>query len=279
MTKLLQIRERDLGKTAFFTTDDETIKIGDCCIIGSDRGMDFGIVIAESSMEEQTVPQTPEDAGSQQADEVRKPNLQKIVRKATEEDVKKIQDNASEAKKARETCIEKIRKYNLDMKLVKVEYSFDCSKLVFYFTSEGRVDFRDLVKELAGVFRTRIEMRQIGVRDETRLLGGIGCCGRVICCNSFLQQFDPVNIKMVKIQRLPLNPTKISGQCGRLLCCVRYEYDVYKELRKKMPKDGASVMTDQGKAKVIDMNLIKQTVTLEFEDARVVEMHVDALKK
>ena len=189
--------------------------------------------------------------------------------------MKKIKDNRQKAKEAIKICFDKIKEYKLPMKLVEAEYSFDRKKIVFYFTSEDRVDFRELVKDLAKVFRIRIEMRQIGVRDETRLFGGIGPCGRNLCCASFLKNFEPVSIKMVKQQKLPLNPSKISGICGRLMCCLFYEYKYYKELAKGLPKEGDKINTSKGRGKVIAVNILKRMVYVEFEDGRIEKIVFD----
>jgi len=186
------------------------------------------------------------------------------VRMATEADLRQVERNRENERKAYNVCQEKIIAHKIEMKLVDVEYAFDNSKIVFYFTANGRVDFRSLVKDLASVFKTRIELRQIGVRDEAKMLGGLGPCGRPICCGSFLGDFQPVSIKMAKEQSLSLNPTKISGLCGRLMCCLKYEQDTYEEARKKMPRVGKDVMTPDGRGHVIDINVLKQTAKVRM---------------
>ena len=190
--------------------------------------------------------------------------LKKIVRIATEEDEKKHDENEKKKKKALEICQEKIKKHNLEMKLIDVEYTFDNNKIIFYFIADGRVDFRELVKDLAAVFRMRIELRHIGVRDEAKMLGGIGSCGRSLCCSSWLSDFEPVSIKMAKVQNLSLNPTKISGICGRLMCCLKYENDIYNELRKGLPDNGEKVKTKSGMAKVVDTNILECSVKVRL---------------
>ena len=190
--------------------------------------------------------------------------LKKIIRIANEKDHKQHIENVKKKERAMALCQEKIDKHGLVMKLIDVEYTFDNSKVVFYFTADGRVDFRELVKDLAGVFKMRIELRQIGVRDEAKMLGGIGSCGRALCCHSWLSDFEPVSIKMAKVQNLSLNPAKISGICGRLMCCLKYENDIYMEFRKGMPDVGESVKTPDGTAKVVDTNLLERTVKVRL---------------
>jgi cell fate regulator YaaT (PSP1 superfamily) len=195
-------------------------------------------------------------------------SLRKVIRIATEDDMIQDRTNRSLEEEGFRFCLERIKARNLNMKLVNVEFFFDRSKAVFYFTSEKRVDFRELVKDLAGRFKTRIEMRQIGVRDEAKMIGGMGACGREFCCVRFLNTFDLVSVKMAKEQNLALNPTKISGACGRLMCCLSYEYDTYCELRKGLPKVGKRVPTNQGEAKVIRQNVMNRTVTVELDDGQ-----------
>lgn len=183
--------------------------------------------------------------------------LKPVIRIASAEDIQHVEDNKKHEREAYEICQRKIGEHKLDMKLVSVEYTFDNSKILFYFTANGRVDFRSLVKDLAGVFHTRIELRQIGVRDEAKMLGGLGPCGRPICCGTFLGDFQPVSIKMAKEQNLSLNPTKISGVCGRLMCCLKYEEDIYEETRRRMPRVGKEVITPEGNGVVWDLNIVK----------------------
>ncbi|NLB79855.1 MAG: stage 0 sporulation family protein, partial [Clostridiaceae bacterium] len=198
-------------------------------------------------------------------DEVIAP-LKKVMRKATEEDLIQLEENRKRSEEAFSICLEKIQKHDLEMKLIDVEYTFDNNKIMFYFTADGRVDFRELVKDLASVFRTRIELRQIGVRDEAKMLGGIGACGRSLCCNSHLSEFHPVSIKMAKEQSLSLNPTKISGSCGRLMCCLKYEQDTYEYLLKKTPKIDAVVQTPNGQGVVVQVSLLKEMVRVKLDN-------------
>jgi cell fate regulator YaaT (PSP1 superfamily) len=243
------IRLREAGNILTYSAPPE-IKVGNYVIVEADRGIDYGEVL--EIVEEEAIGE-----------------LKKILRKMSSQDMKWVKENAKQAKDALEICSRKIKEHKLGMKLVEAEYSFDRKKIVFYFTAEGRVDFRELVKDLAKVFKIRIEMRQIGVRDEARLFGGIGPCGRRLCCVAFLKNFEPVSIKMAKIQKLPLNPSKISGICGRLMCCLFYEYKSYKELSKGLPKEGQHITTCRGKGKVIAVNVLKRLVYVEFEDGCV----------
>ena len=249
MGKIVVVRLREVGSTEHFSCQELEVKIGDYVIVEAERGQDYGQVISE-----------PEEVSNEV-----KITLKKITRIMSVDDVKQIKENIDLAKKALKTCEKKIAEHKLSMKLIDSEFSYDGSKIIFYFTAEGRIDFRDLVKNLAKIFKTRIEMRQVGVRDEARLFGGIGPCGRQLCCASFLRNFEPVTIKMAKEQNLPLNPTKISGICGRLMCCLGYEYKTYRELRKNLPKEGQTINTPKGKAKVSEVNPLKREVLLEFE--------------
>jgi len=262
MEKFVQVRMREEGKTHFCMVNDIETVIGDYVIAESERGVDYGEVIGD--------PESFLDA------DVEKP-LHKNVRKVTPEDMKKIESNKSSAKEAFQTCQQKMLTHKLQMKLVDVEYTFDRSRIVFYFTADGRIDFRELVKDLANVFKARIEMRQIGVRDEAKILGGIGCCGRKLCCAQFLKDFDPVNIKMAKVQRLSLNPNKISGLCGRLMCCLKYEFKTYKHLEKCLPREGTLVRTKYGDGKVVNLNILRQTVMVEIENDRTMDVPVKEL--
>jgi len=231
--------------------------------VQSERGLDFGQVLDEPRPAMETEFEEP---------------LLMVVRKITINDRFQINKNIRDAQAARDTCVEKIQAHNLPMKLVDVEYSFDRSKIIFYFTAEGRVDFRALVKDLARAFRARIELRQIGVRDESKLLGGIGCCGRVVCCASWLRDFAPINIRMAKDQHLSLNPTKLSGVCGRLLCCLRYEHECYKDLGRGLPSNGTIVKTKLGQGTVIDQEVLKREVTVRLEDERIARAPVDEIE-
>ena len=234
------------------------VKVGDYVIIEAERGREYGQVISEPEL----VPET----------EIEAP-LRKVIRVATRDDLRQIQENKKKTKEAMDICAKKIAEHKLDMKLVDAEHSFDRSKFIFYFTAEGRVDFRELVKDLAREFRARIELRQIGVRDEAKIFGGYGPCGRVLCCKSFLKDFEPVTVRMAKDQNLPLNPSKISGVCGRLMCCLGYEYQVYKGLLRGLPKHGETVNTKEGKGRVISVNPLKRSVVVEVgEEGKQIEL-------
>ena len=241
MAYVVGVRFKDVGKVYYFEPNEESFAMGDLVIVETVRGVECGEVALE-----------PKEVGE---NEIVKP-LKKILRKATDADKKKMEENRKKEAEALKICEEKIAKHNLDMKLVDVDYTLDGSKILFYFTADGRVDFRELVKDLAGVFRTRIELRQIGVRDEAKMLGGLGMCGRPFCCNSFMGDFQPVSIKMAKEQGLSLNPVKISGTCGRLMCCLKYEQEAYEHLLRVTPKVGAIVQTRDGKGVVSDVNLL-----------------------
>jgi len=238
----------------------EGINVHDYVVVEADRGMDYGEVVQITSLD--LVPKTVEGSPDETS-------LRNIIRKLTAEDKKQIKDNKLRARDAVKICDRKVSEYKLDMKLVDAEYSFDNKKIVFYFTSETRVDFRELVKELAKVFKIRIEMRQIGVRDEARMFGGVGPCGQCLCCVRFLKNFEPVSMKMAKAQRLPLSSGKISGICGRLMCCLFYEYKTYKEFSKGLPKDGQKIDTPLGKGKVLSVNILKRLAYVEMEDGRI----------
>ena len=258
------VRFKDAGKIYYFNPEQLELSEGSPVIVETVRGVEYGRIV---------VP--PKEVN---ADEVVLP-LKKVVRVANEEDQQTLDDNKEKSKEALDMCAEKVSKHGLDMKLVDVEYTFDNSKIIFYFTADGRIDFRNLVKDLASIFRTRIELRQIGVRDEAKMLGGIGSCGRPLCCSTFLSEFEPVSIKMAKEQNLSLNPAKISGVCGRLMCCLRYESDYYHEARKGLPDLGKTVNTRQGKAKVLEVNVLKkQFRAVMLEDGTVVNLTEDDLQ-
>ncbi len=241
MVEVIGIRFKDGGKIYDFDANGHTFNKGDYAIVETVRGLECGLIArGNHSLSEEDLNKA----------------LKKVIRPATEADVKKLEENHKKEKEAFKICEEKILAHKLEMKLVDVEYTFDESKILFYFTADGRVDFRELVKDLASVFRTRIELRQIGVRDESRMLGGFGICGRPFCCKSFLSDFQPVSIKMAKEQGLSLNPTKISGTCGRLMCCLKYEQETYEHLLRHTPKVGAIVKTPDGQGKVIENNLL-----------------------
>jgi len=250
MAEVIGVRFKDVGKIYYFDPDGKKLSLGDKVIVETVRGVECGTV----SMANRSVPDNS----------IVKP-LKKLIRTATEADLATLKKNAEHEKQAFAVCEQKIASHKLNMKLVDVEYTFDGSKILFYFTAEGRVDFRELVKDLASVFRTRIELRQIGVRDEAKMMGGIGVCGRPLCCSTFLGEFQPVSIKMAKEQGISLNPTKISGTCGRLMCCLKYEQDAYEDLLRTTPKLGAYVQTPDGKGTVTDLNLLTGILTVHIE--------------
>lgn len=250
MVKVVGVRFKKAGKIYYFDPDRLNIKAGGNVIVETARGIEFGeVVISAREVEDH---------------EIVAP-LKKVMRIASEEDKKHADENARKEKEAFEVCLRKIRDHNLEMKLIDVEYTFDNNKILFYFTADGRVDFRELVKDLAAVFKTRIELRQIGVRDESKMMGGIGVCGRVLCCNSYLGEFQPVSIKMAKEQGLSLNPAKISGACGRLMCCLKYEQEAYEQILKKAPKVGAIVETPDGQGLVVETYLVKEMVKVRLD--------------
>ena len=249
MVKVAGVRFKSAGKVYFFDPGEFNVEINDPVIVETARGLEFGTVtMGITDIKEGDVVQP----------------LKKIVRMATDEDIRRHNENEKKKAKAMAQCQEKVDKHGLEMKLIDVEYTFDNNKIIFYFTADGRVDFRELVKDLASVFKMRIELRQIGVRDEAKMLGGIGSCGRSLCCNSWLADFEPVSIKMAKVQNLSLNPTKISGICGRLMCCLKYENDVYTELRKGLPDNGEKVKTKDGMGKVVDSNILESKVRVRL---------------
>lgn len=249
MVSIIGVRFQQNGKMYYFDADTFTPVPGNYVIVNTEKGIDLGeVVMGVRSVE----------------DDRFKTRLGKMVRIATEQDIQKATDNRAKESEAFAICQKKIGEHKLEMKLVSVECSFDNSKILFYFTANGRVDFRALVKDLASVFKTRIELRQIGVRDEARMLGGLGPCGRPICCGTFLSDFQPVSIKMAKEQSLSLNPTKISGVCGRLMCCLKYEQDHYEQTRKKMPRMGKEVITPDGSGTVCELNVLKETVSVRI---------------
>ena len=250
MAEVVGIRFKKVGKVYYFDPDGMQFKKGDRAVVETARGVECG----EIAMENREVDDS----------EIVKP-LKRIVRPANENDLRVVRENREKEKKAFGICEEKIRAHNLDMKLVDVEYTFDGSKILFYFTADGRVDFRELVKDLAGVFRTRIELRQIGVRDESKMVGGFGMCGRPFCCSTFLGDFQPVSIKMAKEQGLSLNPVKISGTCGRLMCCLKYEQEAYEHLLRHTPKVGAIVETREGRGTVVENNLLTGMLKIRLD--------------
>ena len=243
------VRFKDVGKVYYFDPDGIQLEAGDGVIVETVRGVEYGsVVMASREVDESSIV---------------KP-LKKITKKADQKDLKKLEKNKQKEKEAFDVCYEKITKHGMDMKLTDVEYTFDGKKIIFYFTADDRVDFRELVKDLAAVFKTRIELRQIGVRDEAKMLGGLGSCGRPCCCSEFLGDFQPVSIKMAKEQNLSLSPTKISGLCGRLMCCLNFENEHYVQTRKKMPRIGSIIETEDGEAEVVETNIITEKVKAKF---------------
>lgn len=250
MEEVIGVKFKETGKVYYFDPGDEKLKRGECVIVETVRGIECGEVALENRMVD--------------TDDIIKP-LKKLIRKATAEDMEIVKRNREKEQNAVGIFEEKVAYRKLNMKLVDVEYTFDGSKILFYYTAPSRVDFRELVKDLASVFRARIELRQIGVRDESKMLGGFGICGRPFCCKEFLNDFQPVSIKMAKEQGLSLNTAKISGSCGRLMCCLKYEQDAYEHLLRVTPKIGAIVDTKQGRGEVVDMNLLTGKLTVKLE--------------
>ncbi|MCI8447002.1 MAG: stage 0 sporulation family protein [Eubacterium sp.] len=251
MIKIVGVRFRNAGKIYYFDPDDMEMETGTHVIVETARGVEFGVVmIPPKEVEDEKVPQP----------------LKPVIRIATDEDEKQQQKNKEKQEGAYKICLEKIEKHGLEMKLVQAEYTFDNNKLLFYFTADGRIDFRELVKDLASVFRTRIELRQIGVRDETKILGGMGICGRELCCSSFLSEFVPVSIKMAKEQNLSLNPTKISGVCGRLMCCLKNEQETYEYLNSTLPEINEYVTTNDGlRGEVQSVSVLRQLIKVKVD--------------
>ncbi|MDQ2086368.1 stage 0 sporulation family protein [Herbivorax sp. ANBcel31] len=259
MVKVVGVRFKKAGKIYYFDPGDMKIDLNQNAIVETARGVEFGYVVVPNTevSEEEIV--TP---------------LKGVIRVATDEDKKHYEENAKKEEEAFDICLQKIKEHELEMKLIDVEYTFDNNKVLFYFTADGRVDFRELVKDLASIFRTRIELRQIGVRDEAKMMGGLGVCGRVLCCYSFLGDFQPVSIKMAKEQGLSLNPTKISGACGRLMCCLKYEQEAYEEIVARVPKEGAIVETPDGQGIVISVSLLKELVKVKLDKENETDLKI-----
>lgn len=267
MTKVIGVRFRKAGKVYFFSPGKFQIEQGSHVIVETARGVEYGWVV--------TGPKEVKD------EEVVQP-LKSVIRLATDQDRRTVEKNKEREREAFQICQEKIQKHGLEMKLIDAEYTFDNNKVLFYFTADGRIDFRDLVKDLASVFRTRIELRQIGVRDETKIRGGIGICGRSLCCSTYLSEFSAVSIRMAQEQNLSLNPTKISGVCGRLMCCLTNEQEIYEELNRHLPSVGDSVTTSDGLRGTVHSlsvlrKLVKVIVNLENDEKEIREYHVDDL--
>ena len=268
MKEVIGVRFRENGKIYFFDPLEQEIEVGGYVIVETARGVEYGKVVLGRREIDETKMSSP---------------LKPIIRLADKDDEARYLSNKENSKKAYDICLEKIKKHELDMKLIDAEYTFDNNKVLFYFTADGRIDFRELVKDLASVFKTRIELRQIGVRDETKIVGGIGICGRELCCNKHLSEFVPVSIKMAKEQNLSLNPTKISGVCGRLMCCLNHEQDTYEYLNDKLPNVGDIVKTVDGKkGEVSSVNVLRQKVklivTLDDDTKEIEEYKIEELK-
>ena len=267
MTTVIGVRFRSVGKIYYFAPKDLDIKAGEHVIVETARGVEYGkVVLPPRQVEDEKVIQP----------------LKEVIRIATVQDKKKEETNRKKEKEAYQICLKKIREHHLEMKLIDVEYTFDNNKILFYFTADGRIDFRELVKDLASVFKTRIELRQIGVRDETKILGGIGICGRALCCHTYLSEFAPVSIKVAKEQNLSLNPTKISGVCGRLMCCLKNEEETYEELNRKLPNTGDRVTAPDGlKGEVQSVNVLRQLVKVVVDvgdEKEIREYRADELR-
>ncbi|WP_156289972.1 PSP1 domain-containing protein [Oceanobacillus salinisoli] len=263
MIEVIGVRFKKAGKIYYFDPGKDNISLNNYVIVETVRGIEFGKVVITNKKVDQEDVVLP---------------LKKVLRVADEKDKLTVVENQEEAKKAFDICTKKIQEHQLDMNLVEVEYTFDRNKIIFYFTADGRVDFRELVKDLAAMFKTRIELRQIGVRDEAKMLGGIGPCGRMLCCSTFLGDFEPVSIKMAKDQNLSLNPAKISGLCGRLMCCLKYENDDYETAKRELPDIGEAINTPYGKGKVVGLNILEKLIQIEIpEKERVIEYTLDEL--
>lgn len=261
MPDVVGVRFKKAGKIYYFDPQNTDINKHDFVIVETSRGIEFGeVVVGRKNVteEELVLP------------------LKKVIRTATVQDHQQVGENRKKEDEAFEICLDKICDHNLDMKLIDVEYTFDRNKIIFYFTADGRVDFRELVKDLAAVFRTRIELRQIGVRDEAKMMGGLGPCGRMLCCSMFLGDFEPVSIRMAKEQNLSLNPTKISGICSRLMCCLRFESDAYKDAKQYCPRMGKEVITPEGEGRVVNVNIPKKSIAVElYESHKVMEFPLE----
>ncbi|MDN4076225.1 PSP1 domain-containing protein [Fictibacillus terranigra] len=265
MYEVVGVRFKKAGKIYYFDPGDLDIIKDTFVIVETARGIEYGKVVIDKKQVGENDVVLP---------------LKKVVRNANEKDMLAVDENKKAAQNAFELCTEKITEHKLDMKLVDVEYTFDRNKVIFYFTADGRIDFRELVKDLASIFRTRIELRQIGVRDEAKMLGGIGPCGRMLCCSTFLGDFEPVSIKMAKDQNLSLNPAKISGLCGRLMCCLKYENDYYEEVKRELPDVGEQIATPHGRGRVVGLNMLEKLVQVELPELeKVTEYTIDELMK
>lgn len=263
MIEVIGVRFKKAGKIYYFDPGKHDVKVNSYVIVETIRGIEFGKVVITNKMVDEEDVVLP---------------LKKVIRIATDEDKQQVIRNEEDAQSAFETALMKISEHQLEMNLVDVDYTLDRNKIIFYFTADGRIDFRDLVRDLASIFKTRIELRQIGVRDEAKMLGGIGPCGRMLCCSTFLGDFEPVSIKMAKDQNLSLNPAKISGLCGRLMCCLKYENDTYEEGKRQLPDYGQSIDTPFGNGKVVGLNILEKIIHIELVDhERVIEYTLDEL--
>lgn len=257
MYTVVGIRFKKAGKIYYFDPNDFDIKVGDSAVVETARGIELGeIVVGRRDVSE---------------DDIVAP-LKKVLRIATGDDIEHYNENKSCEAEAFSVCMNLIKEHNLDMKLIDVEYTFDNNKIIFYFTAEGRIDFRDLVKDLAAIFKTRIELRQIGVRDESKIIGGLGPCGRPLCCSTFLGDFEPVSIKMAKDQNLSLNPTKISGLCGRLMCCLKYEQETYEKIKAELPTIGSIIKYDNKEMKVSEIDVVRNKLKVKVKNAEGIEI-------
>lgn len=263
MYDVVGVRFKKAGKIYYFDPGELTIPDGEFVIVETVRGVEFGRVVNNKKQVSEHDVVLP---------------LKKVIRIAEQKDRLIVDENKQAAREAYDVCVQKIQSHDLDMKLVDVEYTFDRNKVIFYFTADGRIDFRELVKDLAAIFRTRIELRQIGVRDEAKLLGGIGPCGRMLCCSTFLGDFEPVSIKMAKDQNLSLNPTKISGLCGRLMCCLKYENDEYETAKEQLPDIGSTIKTSDGSGRVVGLNILERIIQVELSDhEQILEYTLDEI--
>ena len=264
MEKVIGIRFREGCKIYHFDPGDHLLKKGDHVIVNTEQGVGLGVVVH----------------GIQLRDPLIHPGaLKKVQRPATPEEISRHRGNLEREQEAKRFCLERIKAHGLEMNLVDVDYFYDCSKIIFYFTAEGRVDFRELVKDLVRQLKVRVELRQIGVRNQAKMVGGLGNCGREVCCATFLNDFHPVSVRMAKEQNLSLNPTKISGACGRLMCCLKFEYETYRQLRKDMPKVGKKIDTPEGRGKVIRQNILGRTITVLLENGKETEIVLSPIEE
>ena len=264
MEKVIGIRFRGGCKIYHFDPGDHLLKKGDHVIVNTERGVGLGVVVHGIQLRDAQI-----HPGA----------LKKVQRAATPEEISRHRGNLEREQEAKRFCLERIKDHGLEMNMVDVDYFYDCSKIIFYFTAEGRVDFRELVKDLVRQLKVRVELRQIGVRNQAKMVGGLGNCGREVCCATFLSDFHPVSVRMAKEQNLSLNPTKISGACGRLMCCLKFEYETYRQLRKDMPKVGKKIDTPEGRGKVIRQNILGRTITVLLENGKETEIVLSPIEK